>query len=619
MGGESKHQRAQRRSKTTTYKLVHRSYEDPEYSEENPVMWVTEADLRKNHKNTDRPTRRVHFEGEHADEQESSQAHRRRKGPPEQGSDEEVGEWLDGDWTEDDEGEWLDEEDEDVEEGDAHHHPRALGGCALHAGGAAQSEALEKQLLSEWGASKDTPAWLAATKPRHLMTDEEKHKEGMRETEKYRHKRNMHMAHDEDGHGDDDALFEDAEECEVTDDFLQQLVFGEAEGAAVGGDSEDEDDEGLGDYEEDGEIWRLLTEEEKEALRAARHRGTARRRKAAENVGDAATTTNALTGEEYPTHDVTQRAVDRQFTQMMREFDVDARINDADMDDPRTHGALSMNKYLTALEEFVVDRAGVDLETSAPTRNKGLIQQLKFLAHQAGAFDSDQKGVYLTTTVSDKQTRFVEEFRQGTAEIRALARQRVLLRILQQRQMEADRKATEARGEVYSPPETEVPNDDDSEEMVIREVRTKADRLDCETAVSTYSTYFNQPNVIRAPSRKKPRLGGKKNGHKQGRPYSSGADSHGGEETVGTTQHLHSSGEDEHQRSGATAVVLVPTVRDPGETKEEKKLRRQAVKAAQRDRRQEKSALKKTYKNMEGTEAQRATASANAKRTVHFL
>ncbi|KAG5474093.1 hypothetical protein CUR178_04204 [Leishmania enriettii] len=454
-----------------------------------------------------------------------------------------------------------------------------------------------------------------------------------------------------------EKLFDDEVECEVTDDFLRQLVFGGCDGD--GGEDDNDlmrDDEIDNDWdgldEEDGEMWRLLREDEKAAIKAARRRGTARRRCAvatANGVGGGLSRTHAADGTEYPTHDTTQRASDRQFTEMMREFDADARLNDAYTDDPRTHGALPVDNYLAALEEFVASRAGIDVETAEPHRNKGLIQQLKYLSHHVGAFDSDAGGVYMTTVLPEKQQRFVEEFQKGTEEIRRAACMRMARRNAAMAAAAlASATSSSDQPAVRSPAPEENSPAEEEEELLVMEVKSRADRLDCETAVSACSTYYNQPNMIQAPRRSAqarrrkrvpvPRRGGETGAEAVcGSSYrNGGATPSSSSSNIATTTisspakkgakvaqvHEPTSDSDEdmttaHRVCGDADVML--TVRRKDETKEEKKMRRQAVKAAQRERRQAKSALKHTYKEVESEELKRLATSQAARRTVHFM
>ncbi|KPI90710.1 hypothetical protein ABL78_0146 [Leptomonas seymouri] len=702
------------RNKGVTYKLIPRSYGDAN-SEEGPV-WVSEAEFYRNHQN---PT--AQEEEEKAQQQfrlyaaaanaEFKEERRRRRRTDDEGGEEtyfdeeehgdynddegeyygEEGEWMDGDWEEE-EGEWEGEEEEWEGEAEAVASPphAVVGASTSGVSNVAAADGTKKVKTVSFALQGPTastttaplsPYSAAATaaqagpheQKRVLGEDADEHDHGEENAE-------GRSDGDEGAADEDEKLFEDEVECEVTDDFLRQLVFGNG-GVAGDGDGDDDDfmmddDEEAEDWDgldqEDGEMWRLLTDEEKAAIKASRRRGTARRRKmATAGGGEAVTRTHAADGTQYPTHDVTQRAVDRQFTEMMREFNADARLNDAYTDDPRTHGALPMEKYMAALEEFVVDRAGMDVETAEPHKNKGLIQQLKYLSHHAGAFDSDGRGTYMTTLLPEKQQRFVEEFQKGSEEIRQAARKR-----LAQRQQAAvaaalivspsatagtlgeagddasGAAASSGRASAYEGPVEEEP-----EEMIVLEVKPKADRLDCETAVSAYSTYYNQPNVIQAPRksnlkrRAEKRMIGVVKGNvissssqaaeatdKTGRGTtrsSTGNTAATPRKTSGQKSALHapSSNDDDYDgdhhynsdegevapTNAQRALNIVPTVRPKGETKEEKKLRRQAVKMAQSERRQAKSALKSLYRNVESDEVKRSATSKAARRTVHFM
>jgi protein LTV1 len=702
------------RKKGVTYKLVPRSYGDTD-GEEGPV-WVSEAEFYRNHQKPtvdeqeeDRAQRqfRMYAAAANAEfKEERSRLRHHTEGGDEGVEDEEdgeyyneadeEGEWVDGDWEdgEDGEGEWEGEWAEEEEEAVGAPPPPPSRPSTHTTAAAATATTTTKP--AKKAVSFVPPAAAAAALPASASTPLASALRGRAREEK-----RVRDEDDEDrdianrrGTADDEnavaekeaeeeeeeeKLFEDEVECEVTDDFLRQLVFGNGDdgddGAlAMEDEGEDEDDwDGLD--QEDGEMWRLLTDEEKAAIKASRHRGTARRRKmAGAAAGEAegeATRTHAADGTEYPTHDVTQRALDRQFTEMMREFNADARLNDAYTDDPRTHGALPMEKYMAALEEFVTERAGMDVETAEPRKNKGLIQQLKYLSHHAGAFDSDARGTYMTTLLPEKQQRFIEEFQRGTEEIRRAARMR-----LAQRQQAAAAAALitspstlttattaasssrDANQEAVTAPEATLEAEEESEEdMIVLEVKSKADRLDCETAVSAYSTYYNQPNVIQAPrksnsARRVKKSVGMVNGNvisATGTSKTAGTTDKALSDTTLTTAGVASkqkrkaaaatarkvqlrsssdadadSGSDVEEGNGATTAArqvldVIPTVRPRGETKEEKKLRRQAVKAAQRERRQAKSALKSMYRDVESEEVKRNATSQAARRTVHFM
>lgn len=474
---------------------------------------------------------------------------------------------------------------------------------------------------------------------------------------------------DYDGGDDDDKLFEDEVECEVTDEFLRQLVFGTGltgassssspsmggGGRRRGGEDDREEEEFSLPPGMDEEVWNLLNEEERQAVMAAQQRGTRRRQRRATALGQ--THEDPLHGEDegpekggllrhhellgaegedsYPTHR-DRRALEKQFDAMMAEFENDLTINDffarddegnstgtVQHADPRTAGALSIEKYSSALEEFVERRAGIDLETNEPRKNKGLVTQLKMLAYRAGPFDydADNHGVFLTNNVSNKQRKFVEEFLAEKEEIRRAAKLRILKRMLENKRREENGlpslEEEEERADIERAlsHDGKLPGHEKEEtafEVIEVKSRRKEDRLDCETAVSAYSSYYNQPNVIRAPPSKR-RGGGTAKAMKGNRMNKDDTDDDSGND------HEDESNGDGQPSSTAAQRPDVSFVREKMETKEEKKLRRQAVKQLQRERRQEKSNLKKAYKAVAQEEASRVAISQNAKRTISFL
>ncbi|KAH9598805.1 hypothetical protein LSM04_001782 [Trypanosoma melophagium] len=378
----------------------------------------------------------------------------------------------------------------------------------------------------------------------------------------------------------DDKLFDDQEEVEFTDDFLRELVLG-------GGDISDGDDGRDDDY--------------------------------GGSNGDA-DDSNADEGR-YVQHDVAGRGAERQFTRMLREFEADARLNDAYTDDPRTHGGAGVSQYLRALEEFVVDRAGLDCATAAPRRHRGLLQQLRTLAQHAGTDMSPSGEVYTTTVMPERQARFVEAFRNETEEIRRAARERVLAyqQEQQQKQQQQEREEGEEKGASAGTTDTtnttrnavvvvagrEEEEEEEEEVYIVKELKDKANRMDCETVVSTYSTYFNQPNVIRAAPRGKKRKGC---GNTESTLLSS------------TQQRGRGSAEEEEGEEVPDLYTqMLMLTRDKEETKDEKKLRKQLAKQAQRERRSKKKELKHAYKVLEVDEAKRSKESQTAKKTVHFF
>lgn len=502
---------------------------------------------------------------------------------------------------------------------------------------------------------------------------------------------------------EDEPLFENAVEGGVTDDFLRQLVLGtERRGRGGGGEchhhhhpfslspddeerySEGDWDEGMGEeYDEeewgveeddemdwdaapldeegegekreqkmppgmDGEVWRLLSEEEREGILLADPFHSIQRKMGARGdsfLPSPPTHSHPMRSEKhYPRHETRSRLIDRQFTEMLHEFHVDSAINDVDnVNDPRTQGPLSVHQYLPALQEFVAERAGLNFETAELAKNKGLMQQLRLLQHREGAFGIDFRdgGIYMPSVRSQKQTNFAESFADETEAIRAAAAARVkkTKHVLSTRKEELSSHVLSIAGQesVSDPIVLHETSADRSEmihidtdhhntmpenagfEVVTLRPREKGKRQDCETVLSTYSAYYNQPNVIR-PSTSRSRLTNApavltENGQSskdvaKSRCYPNSIDSCSSGSAVAPTPM-----KSDHYSPLELASQLEQV--EAG-SKEERNLRKKIFKAQQRQRRQEKSDLKKAYKNVESEELKRISMSTNAKKTVHF-
>ncbi|KAI6183029.1 Protein LTV1-like protein [Aphelenchoides bicaudatus] len=104
------------------------------------------------------------------------------------------------------------------------------------------------------------------------------------------------------------------------------------------------------------------------------------------------------------------------------------------------------------------------------------------------------------------------------------------------------------------------------------EVKSKRAKWDCESITSTYSNIYNHPTIIREPSkRKKP--SSKKNPEEMGE-----------------------NGDAEMEFETASIRSIASTSRSRGETAEERKVRKQAVKEERRDQREKKKTLKEMFK-----------------------
>jgi protein LTV1 len=348
--------------------------------------------------------------------------------------------------------------------------------------------------------------------------------------ENFTDRRNMLMQ-DDTRPGDDEDLFDDTNECGFDDGFIHEIMYGDPAGV---GEAED---------------------------------------------GDAAEEGGSKTS--YPVHDTSARAIDRQFDAMMREFDVDEGINDAEGgDDPRTHGPLEVNQYLGALEEFVEGNAGYDFHTAMPRRNIGLLHQLQRMVHRQGVFDSNRDGVFVTTLLPDKESRFAQEFKEETERLHLAA-----LRNLQGLR-EQDQRSSAGGADGSAPEERQPTGAEEMEDMEVLTLKQK-DRFDCETVLSTYSTLYNHPNVIAASKRRSApvRIGAGKLVAPEAR--------------VPKVEVGNSPPPD--------AVDLRRDVdfsfRPENETAEEKRQRRRGVKQQQRERREKKKELREAYGSLSAEQA----------------
>jgi len=124
----------------------------------------------------------------------------------------------------------------------------------------------------------------------------------------------------------------------------------------------------------------------------------------------------------------------------------------------------------------------------------------------------------------------------------------------------------------------------------------KPKQWDCETILSTYSNIYNHPHQIKLPA--KVRV------DKKGMAVIDGEDERGDDER----------GEDEgYEEEDAEEGVTISNLRTKGETKEEKRLRKQAVKENARVRRQVKKATKEIYKDESLKEKKLLIANSNQK------
>eukprot|EP00058_Branchiostoma_floridae_P006266 XP_002591754.1 hypothetical protein BRAFLDRAFT_123518 [Branchiostoma floridae] len=159
------------------------------------------------------------------------------------------------------------------------------------------------------------------------------------------------------------------------------------------------------------------------------------------------------------------------------------------------------------------------------------------------------------------------------------------------RRLDPEKEGLEGEGEG----EEDVSSESESEEEDLVKMVTEQpkEKWDCESILSTYSTLYNHPTVIKDPP--KPKKGkqiilSQKSGIPIGVLGGKGLTKKQLEDLDSMDEELESS-EDEEESERIPAPA-----RRKGETAEEKKLRKQAVKAERRERRMEKKANKLAFK-----------------------
>lgn len=377
--------------------------------------------------------------------------------------------------------------------------------------------------------------------------------------EDYTNRRNMLMA-DDTREGDED-IFGDAVEVEdFAPDFIQQMIYGE------GG-------------EEDEEDLRLKREAAKEARKKVRGDGDDDEDMEDEE-DDAYNFGEDEEGEEeddfvYPKHDTTGSVLDKQFERMMREFEVDATLNDHENIDPRVQGALQVEQYAPLLEEFADDHARTSYVTDEHLQHRGLINGLRKLTRENRVFDMDEKGMYFTGALPDKATRLRQVFKDEAE----LNRENTL-KIIQRQEDEIIMQM--AKG-------LKAPEEDTRK--IVMELPKKRPEHDAETILTTYSTLYNHPNVI--GSRKKKLDPAKALRQQQAEMRAKHLQQSQQHKKMEEEAELEAELEDEDDDD---AVVLDISERPKDETNEEKKMRRALIKQLQREKRQQKKELGVAYK-----------------------
>jgi len=436
----------------------------------------------------------------------------------------------------------------------------------------------------------------------------------------------------------DDEMFDHAEEADFDVDFIQQMIYGEVgeedeeDKRLAGldefgmpkkkktksilkksGDAEDDDEEGdeedeeweedEEDYDWDDEEW---DEEGEDEVAAA---------------------------EKYNVHAPDGRAIDRQYQRMLREFEVDAKINkfterEEDLD-PRTRGPLEIKQYVPLLQEFAEDNAGFSHLSDDPLKHKGLINQLRGMTRENRVFDTDKDGEYVISILPDKATRKRQEFRRDAEDNKD-----VTLQFIHQ-QEEARQRGLRADEDVQA---SHAVLDHHGNKREVREEdlpKRMQQRYDVETILTTASTAFNHPNVIAAGAKKKlnmreamrrAREGGfaaQKAAEAAPAPAASSAALPGTLTVHSSTTHAdpnmgvygasngaqvaeEASVEESEDEDDMDVITIDPTQRPKDESKEEKRIRKEIVKQMQREKRMQKKVLGSAYKSAEGDHAKKA-------------
>lgn len=388
--------------------------------------------------------------------------------------------------------------------------------------------------------------------------------------EDYTNKRNMLMA-DDTREGDED-IFADAVEVEdFGQDFIQQMIYGEGgeedeedirlkkaaarearkklrgeRGEGEDDDDEDEDyDDDDMDFDGDGDLYGA--DEEEEEI-------------------------------EYPKHDTTNSVLDRQFDRMLREFEVDATLNNHEVIDPRVQGTLQVEQYAPLLEEFADDHARTNFVTDEHLQHRGLINGLRKLTRENRVFDHDEKGMFFTGALPDKATRLRQVFKDEAE----LNRENTL-KLLQR-----EEDAIIAKMAQGMHPSGEDP---DNVRKIVMDAPKKRAEFDAETILTTYSTLYNHPNVIGAKRKKlDPKAALKSQQAEMRARHLAQSQQHKKEVEAEACESADEEDED--------AVTLDISERPKDETAEEKKLRRALVKQLQREKRQQKKELTQAYKQV---------------------
>ena len=309
----------------------------------------------------------------------------------------------------------------------------------------------------------------------------------------------------------------------------------------------------------------------------------------------------------YPKHEE-RGANEKQFDQMMADFDLDEDIHEAD---PRTHGALPVQSYAAAMEQFIAENAGTSIMggSEQPVRHKGYIKQLHIMAKNNDALSMPGREVL---TVTDRREREIDSFFEDADVMKqemidALRKKLIDERTISvgddvQKEIEAHMRAD---GSLRKPSkETIKKNLPQFVQDAMDNVEKRSHREDCETVLTTLTSTFNLPNVItvdRTKRLKVPKATTRIPRSQLTKSQQQNDDNNNNEENDENEEEEEY--EDDGMDLGEEAMLsevlkqqrVALSTRTSDESKEEKKHRKALVKQMQREARQVKKQVKTEF------------------------
>lgn len=138
-----------------------------------------------------------------------------------------------------------------------------------------------------------------------------------------------------------------------------------------------------------------------------------------------------------------------------------------------------------------------------------------------------------------------------------------------------------------------VYDDEETTTIFVEEDKNNLDKWDCETILTTYSNIYNHPKLITLPSKQRIRLS-----NKTGLPLSE--DSKKSSKETKTVEEQETDDEDQDDNlEDSSDQMKISFERKKGETSEERRARKHAIKEFRRDRRSMKKATKLAFKQEE--------------------